>query len=137
MRTIGGTMKTALIGSLILSFFTLGAAHATTAAEQLAGFSAQAGVKADPERGQKFFTTTHGQKWSCSSCHGDIPIGMGKHASTSKPIKPMAPAYNAERFTDEAKSAKWFKRNCNDIVGRECTAAEKADLLSWLLSLKP
>ena len=49
----------------------------------------------------------------------------------------MAPAFNAERFTDAAKVEKWFRRNCNDVVGRECTAAEKADVLAWLSTLKP
>jgi hypothetical protein len=48
----------------------------------------------------------------------------------------MAPAFNPERFTELAKSEKWFRRNCNDVVGRECTATEKADVLVWLLSFK-
>ena len=43
---------------------------------------------------------------------------------------------NAERFTDTAKAEKWFRRNCNDVAGRECTAAEKADMLAWLLTLR-
>jgi hypothetical protein len=29
-----------------------------------------------------------------------------------------------------------FARNCNDVVGRECTLQEKGDVLTWLLSLK-
>jgi len=49
----------------------------------------------------------------------------------------MAPAFNDKRFTDAAKTEKWFRRNCNDVVGRECTPAEKANVLTWLLSLKP
>ena len=48
----------------------------------------------------------------------------------------LAPAFNPERFTDPAKSEKWFRRNCNDVLARECTAAEKADVLAWLISLK-
>ena len=28
---------------------------------------------------------------------------------------------------------KWFRRNCNDVLSRECTAVEKADVLAWLL----
>ena len=40
------------------------------------------------------------------------------------------------RKTDAAKTEKWFRRNCNDVVGRECSAGEKADVLSWLASLK-
>lgn len=114
----------------------LAPALAVTPAEQLAGYTAQAGAPAQAARGQAFFTTKHGHEWSCSSCHGAVPTGTGKHASTGKEIKPMAPAFNAERFTDATKTEKWFRRNCNDVVGRECTPAEKADLLAWLLSLK-
>ena len=114
----------------------LAPALAVTPAEQLAGYTAQAGAPAQAARGQAFFTTKHGREWSCSSCHGATPTGIGKHASTGKDIKPLAPAFNAERFADAAKSEKWFRRNCNDVVGRECTPAEKADVLAWLLSLK-
>jgi hypothetical protein len=94
----------------------------------LAGFSAQ--------RGEVFFNNTHGQDWSCSSCHTKDPRAVGKHAKTDKPIQPLAPAANAERFTSPAKVAKWFKRNCNDVVGRACTAQEKGDVLTYLISLK-
>jgi mono/diheme cytochrome c family protein len=106
-------------------------------AQLLSGYSAQAGSAAVPARGQQFFTSRHGREWACASCHGALPTQAGKHASTGKPIAPLAPAFNPERFSDPAKSEKWFRRNCNDVVGRECTAAEKADLLSWLLTLKP
>lgn len=112
-------------------------AHAVTPAEQLAGYTAQAGVPAQPQRGQQLFTTTHGKAWSCASCHTAQPTVAGKHASTGKSIGPLAPAFNAERFTDSAKTEKWFRRNCNDVMRRECTAAEKADVLAWLLTFKP
>lgn len=35
-----------------------------------------------------------------------------------------------------AKADKWFRRNCKDVLSRECTAAEKADVLAWLVQLK-
>jgi len=111
-------------------------AIAATPAEQLAAYASQAGVPAQAQRGQEFFTAKHGKEWSCSTCHTATPTVDGKHASTGKIISPMAPAFNAERFTDSAKSEKWFRRNCNDVVGRECTAGEKADVLAWLLTLK-
>jgi hypothetical protein len=112
-------------------------AHAATPAELLSGYSAQAGAAPQPVRGQQFFTQTHGREWSCSSCHGAVPTQTGKHASTGKPIGPLAPAFNPERFADAAKTEKWFRRNCNDVVGRECTPSEKADVLSWLMTIKP
>jgi hypothetical protein len=111
-------------------------AHAATPAEQVAGYTALAGSPANADHGQQFFTSKHGKDWSCSSCHTAVPTVDGKHASTGKVIAPMAPAFNAERFTDPAKTEKWFRRNCNDVVGRECTPAEKADVITWLLSLK-
>ncbi len=112
-------------------------ASAATPADLLAGYTAQAGAPPVPARGQQLFTTRQGRDWSCASCHGPVPAQSGKHAATGKPIAALAPAFNAERFTDPAKAEKWFRRNCNDVVGRECTAAEKADVLGWLLTLKP
>ncbi len=111
-------------------------AHAVTPAEQLAAYSAQANASASPQRGQTLFTTKHGKEWSCASCHTATPTVDGKHASTGKVIGPLAPAFNPQRFTDTAKTEKWFRRNCNDVLGRECSAGEKADLLAWLMTLK-
>ncbi len=106
-------------------------------AELLAGYSAQAGAPAQAVRGQAFFTRTHGREWSCASCHGATPTQGGQHASTGKSIGALAPAFNPERFSDPAKVEKWFRRNCNDVLGRDCSAAEKADVLAWLRTLKP
>jgi cytochrome c peroxidase len=115
-----------------------GSLHAqTTPAEQIAGYVVQSGKPAQAALGQAFFTSKHGKDWSCSTCHTAKPTVEGKHASTAKVIAPMAPAVNPQRFTDAAKTEKWFRRNCNDVVGRECSPAEKADVLSWLASLKP
>jgi len=129
----------AVLSAGLLSAIAVGAsapAFAVTPEAQLAAYTVQAGSPPQPARGQLLFTTKHGKDWSCSSCHTAVPTVDGKHASTGKVIGPMAPAFNAERFTDSAKTEKWFRRNCNDVVGRECTPAEKADVLSWLLTLK-
>ena len=40
-------------------------------------------------------------------------------------------------LTDVARVDKWFRRNCNDVLSRECSAAEKADVLAYLNGLKP
>jgi uncharacterized membrane protein len=130
LQWFSGTLPLALI------LFSGGAhAQATTAADQIASLVAQSGQPAVAARGQEFFTSKHGRDWSCSTCHTARPTVEGKHASTGKVIAPMAPAFNALRFTDAAKTEKWFRRNCNDVVGRECSPAEKADVLTWLLSL--
>lgn len=88
------------------------------------------------QQGQRFFAALHGREWSCTSCHTSNPTGAGKHAVTAKAIEPLAPAANAERFTRAAKVDKWFKRNCNDVLGRACSAQEKGDVLAYLMSLK-
>ena len=99
-------------------------------------YATQAGSAGVPARGEQFFTSRHGRDWSCASCHGAPPTQAGKHAATGKAIAPLAPAFHPERFTDAAKVEKWFRRNCNDVLGRECSAAEKADVVAWLMSLK-
>ena len=96
-----------------------------------------AGVAAgDVARGQSFFNSTHGNEWKCASCHSALPTGKGEHTITHKVIEPLAPAFNAQRFSDLAKADKWFRRNCKDVLARECSAAEKADVLAWLMTLK-
>jgi hypothetical protein len=86
-------------------------------------------------RGEEFFKKRHGREWSCASCHTADPRQTGTHAATGKSVTPLAPSANAERFTDPAKVDKWFRRNCNDVLGRVCTPLEKGDVLAWLLSL--
>ena len=125
-----------LIASAWLGASTVHAAD-TTASEQLKRWSVEAGAPGNAERGSVFFGSRHGAEWSCASCHGEPPTGTGKHASTGKAIAPLAPAFNAKAFTDSAKVDKWFRRNCNDVVGRECSAQEKADVLAFLVGLKP
>jgi hypothetical protein len=127
-------LAAALAGSLVA---TAARAADTTPAQQLSHWSAQAGAPGNAAKGQTFFTSTHGAEWSCASCHGNPPTSPGKHASTGKSIAPMAPAFNAKAFTDSAKVDKWFRRNCKDVVSRECSAVEKADVLAYLISLKP
>jgi hypothetical protein len=115
---------------------------AETQQEILDGFTAQAKTEApdfkgfDAERGKLFFNNTHGNDWSCATCHTSNPADSGKHAKTDKVIEPMAPSANAERFTDPKKVDKWFKRNCGDVLDRECTSLEKGDFLTYLLSIK-
>ena len=128
--------KFILTGIALLTSVALNAAWADTPQAILQGYSSQAGGPAVPQRGRDLFTSTHGKEWSCSTCHGAVPVQPGKHAATGKPIAPLAPAFDARRFSDSAKVEKWFGRNCNDVLGRPCSATEKADVLAWLISLK-
>ena len=117
-----------------------GLAHAETPVSLIAGYTAEAarttpGFAPSAERGQGLFT----RKWgvsptmaNCASCHSDQPTADGKHVVTGKRIAPLAPAANPERFANSAKTEKWFKRNCQEVVGRECSAAEKADFIQFV-----
>jgi Domain of unknown function (DUF1924) len=118
------------------------AAQAQSLVQLQDGYAKQV-VRDDPSfkifsaaRGQRFFLSKHGKDWSCASCHTSDPTRDGKHDVTGRSILPMAPAANPKRFTDAAKSEKWFRRNCRDVVGRECSAQEKGDVLAWLGSLR-
>jgi cytochrome c553 len=124
--------KTLLISGLICS---ANITFAATPHELLNGYEAKS-AKAEPARGEKFFNAKHGKEWSCASCHENPPNHDTKHIVTGKVIKPLSPNANLERFVDQAKADKWFKRNCNDVLARECTAQEKADVLAWLMAVK-
>jgi hypothetical protein len=133
-----GTLAFATASALAVA--TLDVA-ASTPAELLKGYEVSArqgnaafdGFSAD--RGRAFFQATHGNDWSCASCHTQNPATPGKHAKTSKAIAPLAPAANPERFTSAAEAEKWFKRNCNDVLGRGCTSQEKGDVLAYLMQV--
>jgi calcineurin-like phosphoesterase len=124
----------------LASLFTSFIAEATPASDALLGkYKYEGASNFDIERGKKYWHTEVKNKdndiLSCGTCHGSDLGKSGKHRTTNKIIEPMAASVNKERFTDEKKMEKWFKRNCNDTWGRECTAQEKGDILKYLLSL--
>jgi cytochrome c peroxidase len=121
---------------LLLSFPMICQAGDTTPSAQQTKWSEAAGRAGNALQGEVFFNSKHGGQWSCASCHGAPAVVDGKHASTGKTIKPLAPAGNPDAFTDTAKIDKWFRRNCKDVLSRECTPAEKADVLAYLLNMK-
>ena len=131
-----------LIGLTALATLTMAEAAATTPQDLLAAYDQEVKTKNpsfqrfSAKRGEAFYKENHGQEWRCASCHTDNPGSVGSHAVTRKVIQPLAPSVNAERFTDPAKVDKWFKRNCNDVLKRECTAQEKGDLITYLLTVK-
>lgn len=126
----------AALAAILTVTAVLARAGDTTPAAELARFEAEAGRAGDAAAGQRLFTQRHGGEWSCSSCHGEPPTRAGRHASTGKTIPPLAPAANPDALTERAKVDKWLRRNCGDVLGRACTAAEKADVLAWLTRLR-
>lgn len=105
-------------------------AEAKSADAAFAGFSA--------ERGKTLFQATHtGGKPdtpSCTTCHTKDLTKSGE-TRAGKPIEPLAVSVNPKRITNAADVEKWFTRNCSSVLGRECTAVEKGDVLAYLLSL--
>jgi len=121
-------------------------AHAATPQEFLKTFAVEA-HKENPafkefsaSRGEKMYHAQRahsgGKQISCASCHTDNPKNSGAHEKTRKAIEPLAPGANPKRFTDVAEVEKWFRRNCQDVLERQCSAQEKGDFLSYLLSVK-
>jgi cytochrome c peroxidase len=102
------------------------------------GYAAQAGAVLDAARGKALFmaTQTGGKPDtpSCTTCHTDNPARSGL-TRVGKVIEPMAVSANPSRFTDVETVEKWFGRNCNSVLGRDCTALEKGDVLTWLNNL--
>jgi cytochrome c peroxidase len=95
--------------------------------------------KPSADAGRAFFSRkllVHGKEISCSSCHTDNPAAEGKDVKTGKPIKPLAPSANPKRFNDLEKVETNFEKHCLDVLGKDCKAAEKADYITYLLSIK-
>ena len=106
------------------------AAAAKTADAAFADFSAG--------RGKAFFHGKHAggkaDTSSCTACHTTDLTKSGR-TRAGKEILPMAASANPKRFTDAADVEKWFRRNCNDVLGRDCTVLEKGDVLAYLLGI--
>ena len=133
-----------MIKQLAWAGFALISAHAAadSPASFMAHYAQQAGVGVSAlsaARGEAFYRAEHpgrdGGKLSCATCHTANPKQTGK-TRVGKPIKPLAPAANPQRFTDAAKVEKWFRRNCKDVLKRECTPQEKGDFVAWLNQIK-
>ena len=94
-----------------------------------AGFSAERGKTLHTQN----FTGGKPATPACTSCHGKDTRGAGR-APSGKTIDAMAASVTPARYTDPAKVEKWFKRNCTEVMGRECSAQEQGDWLSFVVS---
>ena len=105
----------------------IGQTYAAEAAARQTGFTPSA------KRGETLFRqrfANNDKMPACTSCHTDSPLNAGQHVVTGKAIRPLAVAANGQRFSDPAKVEKWFGRNCREVIGRDCTPAEKADFVT-------
>ena len=73
---------------------------------------------------------------SCSSCHTDNPASEGKHNETNKPIRPLAPSANPDRFTNADKADQAIAKHCKDMYRKDCSPQQKGDFLTFLISVK-
>lgn len=115
-----------------------------------------------PARGEAFFLQQHhgpNGEHACANCHSPDPretvfghggairaecvachpggIGRpGDRTRIRRDIRPLAPGANPARFADPGKAELWFDVNCFYVLGRACSAAEKGDVLAWLLTLR-
>jgi Domain of unknown function (DUF1924) len=105
------------------------AAQARAADPGFTGFSAA--------RGETLYRSVHAsgdpQANACASCHGNDPRRAGENVKTGKPIEPMAVSQNPRRYTDKNEVEKWFRRNCREVFGRECTPQEKGDFITFMI----
>lgn len=117
-------------------------AHAGPAQDAVIAHYAEQAKAADPSftgfdaaAGKAFFLASHtgggAETPSCTSCHTDDIKASGK-TRAGKAIDPMAVSVQPDRLTDLAKVQKWIGRNCNSVLGRDCTAREAGDVISWL-----
>ena len=91
------------------------------------------------EAGRAFYTKkvmTGSKDVSCAACHGDNPAQPGKHNETGNAIKPMAPSANPQRFSSVNKAAQGFTKHCKDLYGKDCSAQDKGDFVTYLLTVK-
>lgn len=130
--------RIASTGLLLLSAH----AAADTPADFMARYAQQAGVAVSalsPARGEALYRSEHpgknGAAQSCASCHTANPKQAGQ-SRVGKRIEPLAPIANPSRFTDATQVEKWFRRNCMDVLARECSAQEKGDFIAWMNQLK-
>lgn len=132
--------------NLFISFITVSAlslhgpsvmAENNTIDTLLKSYQSQGAKLGNAQKGEKFWNKTFTGKApfverSCNTCHTANLKNAGKHVRTRKVLKPMAPSVNAASLTKTKKIEKWFKRNCKWTVGRECSAQEKADILTFI-----
>ena len=141
-------MKKMNIALATLLSFTAATAHADIAnADKLAhkytviAKSVNANFSGPNVADGKFFfnrkiKAVSGKAQACASCHTSNPADEGKHAVTGRAIRPLSPAVNFKRFSDIDKVEEQFTQHCNDIIGSDCTAAEKANFIAYLMTEK-
>lgn len=126
-----------LISGILISQATATAAEDTTVKNLMNGYQLQGSDIGNLQNGEQIWNKIFAGKApfierSCTTCHTNNLKNTGKHPRTGKAIKPLAPTANPERMSDTKKIKKWLKRNCKWTLGRECSAQEKSDILTFI-----
>ncbi len=133
-----------LLAALALALAAGSALAADARQALLDGYAAQA-RRADPQfagfdaaRGKALYFGPHTggdpKLNACAVCHTKDPRQWGTHAETKREIDPMAVSVNARLFTKEKKVEKRFTRDCDEVLGRQCTPQEKGDFITFLMT---
>lgn len=127
---------------------------AAATAPHFRGFSADRGrafyeAKVAGPNGEHSCTSCHGPdpratidghggtiRAECRACHLTDSTKPGERTKVRRHIRPLAPSANPDRFTDPDKVELWFDVNCFYVLGRACSAQEKGDVLTYLLSVR-
>ena len=129
--------NTIVVTFLFFIIFKTAVADQQVVNDLINSYQTQGAKSANAVQGKKLWTTefvikNQMNKRSCSSCHTANLQNQGKHLSTGKTIKAMAPSVNSLSLSKAKKIKKWLKRNCKWTMGRECNVQEKADLLAYI-----
>lgn len=137
--------KTTLIIASLLSFTVINAHADVINAQTLMDKYTASAQLVDKDfspsaiEGKLFFNRSfknNGHEAACASCHTQNPANYGKHIVTKKEIKPLSPMVNPKRFTKIDKVEEQFTEHCNDILGADCSAQEKANFIQYLFTEK-
>ena len=130
-------MKVRTLFAVAFTSLIFNVAHATAVTDLLQKYQTQGAQQFEAQAGKTLWTrsfgvSSEGKERRCATCHTEDLRQTGKHIKTGKNIDPLAPSVNTKRLTDIAEIEKWFKRNCEWTLGRECSAQEKGDFLSFI-----
>jgi len=127
--------------SVLVSLLMMPSIHAVSADRGLLlkQYIQQGASSFSAESGQKlWFSVNKGEapfsERSCTTCHTQDLKNTGEHVRTNKRIDAMSQSVNPTRLSDTQKVEKWFKRNCKWTFGRECSAQEKGDIITYIQS---
>jgi len=133
-------MKFNLVGTFLLLSLASSVVNASSVTDELIKTYSQSASQAfSSQRGKALWhkagLNKQGLQRGCTTCHGENLKAKGKHYRSGKTIQAMAPSVNSTRFNKLKKVKKWLKRNCKWTFGKECTAQQKGDLLTYLSQL--